>query len=213
MNKAAVLLLLFGFVIVVIPAAIVIPFTQKASGEMTKQQNTTKSAAHAPQNSSITVSVYRSTQKVTDQVALDDYLVGVVASEMPAKFRLEALKAQAIAARTYIMSRIINNPEVRVNDTVENQVYHSPTELKTLWGKDYEKRMKKVMQAVTETKNQVVTYNGKLISPVFFQPVTVGRKMLKIIGPMISLIFVRYQVPGTNCRLGIKINKRCRFNL
>ncbi|WP_028983446.1 stage II sporulation protein D [Sporolactobacillus terrae] len=168
MNKAAVLLLLFGFVIVIIPAAIVIPFTQKASGEMTKQQNTTKSAAHAAQNNSITVSVYRSTQKVTDQVALDDYLVGVVASEMPAKFRLEALKAQAIAARTYIMSRMINNPEVRVNDTVQNQVYHSPDELKTLWGKDYEKKIKKIMQAVTETNNQVVTYDGKLISPVFF---------------------------------------------
>ncbi|SFG22580.1 stage II sporulation protein D [Sporolactobacillus nakayamae] len=167
MKKAAVLLFLFALVIIIIPAAVVIPFTHKAVGEQ-KQSLSSNRTQSAAQQSLITVSVYRSEQKQTDHVDLNDYLVGVVGSEMPAKFRVEALKAQAIAARTYIMARIIENSDVRVTDTVQNQVYHSPEELKKIWGKDYDWKMKKVKKAVDGTHNQVITYNGKLISPVFF---------------------------------------------
>jgi len=166
MKKAAVLLLIFALVIIIIPAAVVIPFTQKAVGEL--QHQSTKRTKIAAQQNVIQVSVDRSNTKQTDQVALNDYLIGVVGSEMPAKFRIEALKAQAIAARTYIMARIIDNPDVHVTDTVQNQVYHSSQELKQIWGKDYEWKLKKVKKAVEQTQNQVITYNGKLISPVFF---------------------------------------------
>ncbi|MCO7127687.1 stage II sporulation protein D [Sporolactobacillus shoreicorticis] len=166
MKKAAVLLFIFALVIIIIPAAVVIPFTQKAEGGQQHQSiNRSKKAA---QQNVIQVSVDRSKKKQTDQVALDDYLIGVVGSEMPAKFRIEALKAQAIAARTYIMARIIDNPDAHVTDTVQNQVYHSTQELKQIWGKDYEWKLKKVKTAVAQTQNQVITYNGKLIIPMFF---------------------------------------------
>ncbi|MCL1631262.1 stage II sporulation protein D [Sporolactobacillus sp. CPB3-1] len=165
MKKAAILLVLFALVIIVVPAVVVLPYTHRAAGELQQQNSRTQNAA---QKNQISISVYRSAQKQTDQVNLDEYLIGVVGSEMPAKFRIEALKAQAIAARTYIMARIIDDSNVRVTDTVQNQVYHSPEELKKIWGKDYSWKMKKIRQAIRETRNQVVTYNGKLISPVFF---------------------------------------------
>lgn len=167
MKKAAVLIFLFALVIIIIPAVVVIPFTQKAAQEQ-PQKKVSQTQNSAARHALISVTVYRSTEKRTDQVALNDYLIGVVGSEMPAKFRIEALKAQAIAARTYIMARIIENPNVRVTDTVQNQVYHSSEEFKKIWGKDYGWKMKKIKQAVAETNNQVVTYGGKLISPVFF---------------------------------------------
>ncbi|TGA99775.1 stage II sporulation protein D [Sporolactobacillus shoreae] len=167
MKKSATLLLIFALVILVIPAAVVLPFSQKQAAQETAAHlalfQTRKSSPP-----SVTVSVHRSLSGKTEQVDLNQYLIGVVGSEMPASFQPQALEAQALAARTYIMSRIINNPGQSVTDTVSSQVYHSPQELKRIWGKDYTWKMAKIEKAVAVTDNQVITYHGKLISPVFF---------------------------------------------
>ena len=55
--------------------------------------------------SNITINVYIANQKKVVKMQLEDYLIGVVAAEMPASFEIEALKAQAIAARTYALGR------------------------------------------------------------------------------------------------------------
>ncbi|MCO7176328.1 stage II sporulation protein D [Sporolactobacillus kofuensis] len=167
MKKAIALLFIFVLIIIIIPAVVVIPYTHQVAHQQT-QKRITQDQKTISKAALISVSVYRSADKRVDQVALNDYLIGVVGSEMPAKFRLEALKAQAIAARTYIMARIMENPNRQVTDTVQNQVYHSRTELKKIWGNDYHWKIKKVTQAVAETDAQVITYKGKLISPVFF---------------------------------------------
>lgn len=171
MRKAAALLFTFTFVIIVIPATIALLFSQNKdpSRQATPAKQETPQTADKKNNDpAITVSVYRSAEKKTDRVALDDYLVGVVGSEMPATFHPEALKAQALAARTYIMGRIMSNPGATVTDTVQNQVYNSRQDLKRIWGKDYSWRLAKVETAVSETKDEVITYQGKLITPSFF---------------------------------------------
>lgn len=171
MKKAAALLFLFSLAAMAVPAAIVLLFSQNSG----RQQPALQAGKALPQAvvekdrpPAVTVAVYRSAQGKTDHVALDDYLAGVVASEMPATFHLEALKAQALAARTYIIGRIIDNPTAAVTDTVQNQVYKSRQDLEKIWGKDYGRRMAKVEAAVSQTENEVITYRGKLITPVFF---------------------------------------------
>lgn len=177
MKKAAALLLFaLSLTIIAVPAAIVLLFSQNSSQPQPAVQSAQNiSARTLPQAiakksnaPAITVTVYRSAQKKTDRVALDDYLVGVVGSEMPASFHLEALKAQALAARTYIIGRIMSDPGTAVTDTVQNQVYNSRQDLKRIWGKDYNRKMAKIEMAVSQTEDEVITYQGKPITPVFF---------------------------------------------
>lgn len=166
MKKTAVILLIFALAILIIPSAVVLPYAQKKPDNPDTQ--TVSRDSEKTETPSVTVSVLRSADERTERVDMEQYLIGVVGSEMPASFRSEALKAQAIAARTYIMARLTDNPNARVTDTAENQVYHNTAELKHIWGTDYSKKIEKIEKAVSETDNQVVTYKGKLISPVFF---------------------------------------------
>ncbi|MBE3571079.1 MAG: stage II sporulation protein D, partial [Bacillales bacterium] len=110
-----------------------------------------------------------------EKLSLDQYLIGVVAAEMPADFEKEALKAQSLAARTYIVSQLLNKEkigmpegEADVTDTEIHQVYKNNEELKSLWGKDYKWKITKIAEAVKETSGQILTYEGNPITPTFF---------------------------------------------
>lgn len=111
------------------------------------------------------------------EIGLEEYVAGVVAAEMPASFPLEALKAQAVAARTYAVKRLqVPDPRVKnVNreadlstDSTINQAWISPTEMKKRWGKwNYAKNKRKIVQAVEETRGTVLVYKEQLIDPVY----------------------------------------------
>src|SRR5699024_4711449 len=112
-------------------------------------------------------------EKVED-VPLETYVSRVVASEMPIEFEMEALKAQALAARTYVVDVMMHDDEdgddsALITDTTDNQVYHDDEQLKKQWGAEaYEKNMQKINQAVTETKGEILTYDDDPIFPAFF---------------------------------------------
>lgn len=110
------------------------------------------------------VTIYRSNGTV-ETIALETYLVGVVAAEMPASFHIEALKAQAIVARTYALNRIKEGKVL--TDTISTQVYKDNSQLKKTWGKDFDYYYNKVKSAVDATKGMVVTYQGNYIDAVF----------------------------------------------
>lgn len=111
------------------------------------------------------------------ELGLEEYVVGVVAAEMPASFPLEALKAQAVAARTYAVKRLqVPDPRVKkldpqadlTSDHTINQAWISSEEMKKRWGKwNYKKYQSKIIQAVSETKDTVIVYEGKLIDPLY----------------------------------------------
>lgn len=107
------------------------------------------------------VSVFRQENEI--QLPLEEYLLGVVASEMPVSFELEALKAQAIAARTFVAAR-----NYQVDDTTASQVYKSDEELKAQWGDNYPTYIEKIKQAVNETQGKILTYQGAPITAAFF---------------------------------------------
>ncbi|PWW31214.1 stage II sporulation protein D [Cytobacillus oceanisediminis] len=165
-------------VTLVVPALLVIPFTEGTVsgklGEELKQDAKTEKTAEIPQGPAIEVGVYRLAQKKIETVPLEDYIVGVVASEMPAEFEKEALKAQALAARTFIVEQMLNEnktdlPEgALVYDTVVHQVYKNENELKQVWGPDYKWKIQKVREAVNETRGQILTFDGSPITASFF---------------------------------------------
>lgn len=118
--------------------------------------------------------------KVTGKInifPLEQYLIGVVAAEMPAKFELEALKAQAIAARTYTLKRMfwygakpnLEHPNAEVCiDPTHCQAWIDATEQKKRWGAiKYYINVDRIKTAVKMTRGLVVTYNDALIDPVY----------------------------------------------
>lgn len=84
---------------------------------------------------------------------------------MPASFNFEALKAQAIIARTYTLKKINKNQVL--TDTTSTQVYKDNTELKTMWGSSYETYYNKIKLAVDSTKGEYITYNNQYIDAVY----------------------------------------------
>jgi stage II sporulation protein D len=124
----------------------------------------------------LTIPVYLSKDKKVQQLDLEQYVRGVVAAEMPIDFELEALKAQAMAARTYIVRRLLEKDlsgvpveGAVVTDTITHQAYVSEQELKQRWsGSQYAANMDKLHRAVAETKDLILTYEGKPIQATFF---------------------------------------------
>ncbi|CAM4065465.1 stage II sporulation protein D [Bacillus manliponensis] len=165
---------LIAALVLIVPTMLVIPFTKESEVPKMKQANETKQTNPVPAqvNTNVKVNVFRSAQNKTETVPVEEYVTGVVASEMPASFEIEALKAQALTARTFVVQRMLSGKKQKNNadviDTVDNQVYKSKDELKQLWGKEYESRMRKVEEAVAKTAGQVLTYNGSPISASFF---------------------------------------------
>lgn len=111
------------------------------------------------------ITVHRKNGSIIN-LSMTDYLIGVVASEMPAEFNIEALKAGAIAARTYALKKIEEGGIL--TDTVSTQVYSDNNELRQKWGNSFDKYYNKIKQAVEETDNLVIKYNGNLIDAMYF---------------------------------------------
>lgn len=100
---------------------------------------------------------------------LENYVIGVVAAEMPASFPIEALKAQAIASRTYAMYKIENSTKnFDVVTDVSNQKYITIIEMKDKWKNDFDKYYEKIKDAVEGTKGQILKYNGEIIESFYF---------------------------------------------
>lgn len=102
----------------------------------------------------------------TINLDLETYLIGVISGEMPASFEEEALKAQAIAARTYVLAR------QEFSDTIETttaaQVYITEEEMKKKWQDKYDFYHNKIVKAVNETKGIILTYKNKPIKAYYY---------------------------------------------
>ena len=111
------------------------------------------------------------------KLRLEEYLVGVVAAEMPADFATEALKAQAVTARTYTVKRMYSfggkpsdrhsNAEI-CTDPTHCQAWAGYDELKLRWGGlRYYINVEKIKGALKATRGQIITYRNNVIEPVY----------------------------------------------
>lgn len=105
-----------------------------------------------------------------EKLPLEEYIVGVLAGEMPIYFEKEAFKAQAVAARSYALKRIEYNKDnsYDVVDSVLNQVYLDDEYLKEAWGKEYTDNINKLREVVNETSMEYLDYDGQVIDALFF---------------------------------------------
>ncbi len=103
-----------------------------------------------------------------DEVPFEEYIIGVLAGEMPVSFHEEALKAQAVAARSYVLKNMDEKKEYDVVDSVNNQVYLDEETLKKNWGNNYTNNINKIKKAVLDTKGEYLTYNDEVITAFFF---------------------------------------------
>ena len=121
--------------------------------------------------------VYNTRNKVIEQMDLDEYIVGVVEAEMPASFSIEALKAQAIAARTYALGRALgkygSGTERHLGAHVCTDSTHCqawiPKEMYQAWypNSNVEENWSKIEEAVYGTSGLILTYDGEIINPLY----------------------------------------------
>lgn len=119
------------------------------------------------------IKLYHSKTDSIEEINLDVYLYGVVCAEMPASFEKEALKAQAIVARTYTIYKIQNNESKHgdagiCDDSTCCQAWISKEERLSRWEDDVKEDFwNKIVEAVDETKGKIVTYEGEPINAFF----------------------------------------------
>jgi len=120
-------------------------------------------------NNEVSVKLKNVDNNEVTNINLEDYIIGVVAAEMPASFNEEALKAQAVAARTYAYYKILhNNKDYDLVTDISDQGYITKEEMQKKWYSDYDMYYKKIKEAVTQTKNEIITYKDEVILSYYF---------------------------------------------
>lgn len=105
-----------------------------------------------------------------EKVPLEDYVKGVLAGEMPVSFEIEALKAQAVASRSYVLIKMRDNKDsdYDVVNTTTNQVYLTDEKMRNNWKDNYDSNLKKIWAAVQDTSGEYLSYNGEIANALFF---------------------------------------------
>lgn len=124
---------------------------------------TTSNVTSSTTNNGINIKLSTNGSVVT--MNLEDYVVGVVASEMPITFQAEALKSQAIVARTFAMKKASQG--ITLINSTANQTYKSESQLKKMWGNSYTANINKIKSAVNSTNGMVLKYNGGYIDAMY----------------------------------------------
>lgn len=131
----------------------------------TEHSNIDNVSFNSTTNSSVSeITVYRSNGSVIN-LNMTDYLIGVVSSEMPASFNLEALKAQSVLARTYALKA--KQTGKKLTDTVSTQSYIDIDQMKNKWGNSFNTYYNKIKNAVENTNEEYLSYNGNYIEALY----------------------------------------------
>ena len=122
------------------------------------------------------ISVYFADSKKCVSMPFEEYITGVVCAEMPALFEVEAIKAQAVAARTYTVSKInanandlsdIHKGAAICTSPAHCQAYLSKEEISKKWRDSADEFYDKIKSAVSGTKGEILTYQNEPIRAVF----------------------------------------------
>ena len=177
MKKILAYVLIFVLVCFLIPVVL----TKKTGKQVNtniyvNEQNDSEVAENTAEynyNKYNTIKLLHTKTQEIEEIKLDEYLYGVVSAEMPASFEKEALKAQAVVARTYTIYKIENNEgkhgEANIcDDSGCCQAWISKEDRFTKWEEaSREANWNKIVEAVESTKGKYITYEGKPINAFF----------------------------------------------
>ena len=158
-------------VLFLLPLAVIVPFQPELFGRETPVDESEGTPFVSGDLDAQTVLKVLKGDQV-EEMDLGTYLVGVVRAEMPASFEPEALKAQAVAARTYTLYKIQsggNHGDTAdiCTDSTCCQAYISEEQARNNWGKNADAYERKIEEAVTATDGQAILYGGVPILAVF----------------------------------------------
>jgi len=171
MRKSICLVIIIISLIFMLPFIFVNRKTIVISGENTVQKEELKTIEYDYTKYSTIKLLHQDTEKV-EEVKLDEYIACVVSAEMPVSYEIEALKAQAIVARTYTIYKITtskkhNNADICDKSTCCQAWISKENRLKR-WNEDEANdNWNKIIQAVNETVGKIITYEGKPINAFF----------------------------------------------
>lgn len=135
-------------------------------------------------NGDIRIKVYLTKENKVEEMFIEEYVRGVVAAEMPAEFSLEALKAQAVAARTFGLAHMEefggkkykSNTGANVCDTVQCQVFINKEARLNSWPKSKrDEYWNKLSDAVEQTTGEVLMINGKVVLEPYYFAISSGK--------------------------------------
>ena len=155
-------LILVVIIVLMIPI-VVISFKSKTNSFFTNEKKESKNESVKKEK----IVKLKDGNKVI-KLKLEDYIIGVVACEIPASFEPEALKAQAVASRTYALKKMNENNTYDLENSTNNQCYNSKEDMQKKWTTNYNKYYNKIKESVEDTKGEYITYNGKIINAFYF---------------------------------------------
>lgn len=181
--RKLLLCIVLSSIFIIILSVFIVGIGSKGGNSKDREQGTDKYILNDDgvvfnNNNEPKIKVYITKVNKVKEMNLEDYVRGVVCAEMPVNFEIEALKAQAVAARTYALAHMeefggTKSPYANggdVCDTVTCQAYMGKDERFALWSdKNEEEYWAKITKAVEETAGQIITYENKLVmDPLYF---------------------------------------------
>lgn len=142
-------------------------------GQMLRLWLPTAQAEAAQTDTQENVMVFLSQEDRLAQMSLEGYVCGVIAAEMPAQYHMEALKAQAVAARTRVLWQRMQggcslHPGADIcTDSMHCQGYATLGECRNRWGSSYEAYRDRLLQAQQETEGQWIAYEDNPITVLY----------------------------------------------
>ena len=173
MKKILCYIILFVLLCFAIP----IVFTEKKENISVSELNINEVKEETPKkeqnNKYNTIKLLHTKTSQIEEVLLEEYLYSVVSAEMPASFEEEALKAQAVVARTYTIYKIENDTRKHEGANICDeatccQAWISKQDRLSKWEESQrESNWNKIVSAVDSTKGKIITYEGKPINAFF----------------------------------------------
>lgn len=173
MKKILKYLLILLCIILVLPAVFTKQHKKIAKEERTENETIEENMPKYEYSKFATINLYHTKTSITETLPIDEYLYGVVSAEMPANYEEEALKAQAVVARTYTLYQIQNSNGKHENGDICDdykccQAWISKNERFEKWDEnEAESNWNKIVKAVDTTQGQIITYKGNPIDAFF----------------------------------------------
>lgn len=174
MKKIFIYFVLIIFVCFAIPIIFTTNFFSEKKEEKSKESNNKNTIeSNYDYKKYNKIKLLHVDSKKIEEIDLDEYLYGVVSAEMPASFEEEALKAQAVVARTYTIYKIVNNDGKHKNadicdDSTCCQAWISKEDRLSKWKEEErDENWNKIVNAVNITQGKIITYNGEPINAFF----------------------------------------------
>lgn len=178
-RTAALVFTAISVIIILLPSAVVSLGRQVSRPGNEIIDNRNEEPPGDAETKSLAISLFRADTREVVTIDLEEYLVGVVLAEMPVSFGLEALKAQAVIARTYTLHRVryyggggcqrAPTPADICTDSTHCQAWVDPGVTAAQWWspEEMDLYLAKVSRAVQETAGEVIVYQGMLIEAVY----------------------------------------------